>query len=234
MAEEFYGVRHSAIFYEIAVDHPDMPGVGHVGGNLDYMLARVDGNKDLRVHRIPVAKQPFLLVIEAKRKSARQVFRSQQLRLSADMPGMIAERLPPPRRALPSLDVRRVRSAATRSDFCAIGSTCFNVPLPWFQEVFQGETVWEEFASWVGYCEGEPVSTASTVTSNGVVGLYNVATLPGHQRRGYGEVMVRHAVEDACRRHGISRTVLQSTSQGLALYESLGYRTVTRVAVYSS
>jgi len=70
MAEEFYGVRHSAIFYEIAVDHPDMPGVGHVGGNLDYMLARVDGNKDLRVHRIPVAKQPFLLVIEAKRKSA--------------------------------------------------------------------------------------------------------------------------------------------------------------------
>ena len=140
----------------------------------------------------------------------------------------------PPRQGLPYLEMRRVRSAATCDDFCAIGSTCFHVPLPWFREVFGGEAVWEEFVSWVGYLDGEPVSTASTVTAAGAIGVYNVATLPGYQRRGYGEAILRHAVEQARLQHGISRTALQATTQGLNLYERLGYRTVTRVAVYSS
>jgi len=151
-----------------------------------------------------------------------------------ELPGMVAEELPAPRRALPALDVRRVRGGPVRDDFCAIGSVCFNVPLPWFQEVFAASTVWDEFVCWVGYLGGEPVSTAATVTSGGVVGIYNVATLPGHQRRGYGEVVMRHAVAAAQREHGFTRTILQSTSQGFRLYERLGYRTVAKVAVYSS
>jgi hypothetical protein len=42
-------------------------------------------------------------------------------------------------------------------------------------------------------------------------------------------------VLDATRReHGIERSVLQSTKAGYPLYQRLGYRTVTNVAVYSS
>ena len=33
---------------------------------------------------------------------------------------------------------------------------------------------------------------------------------------------------------GLERTILQSTAQGLPIYQRMGYRTVTRVLVYSS
>jgi len=45
---------------------------------------------------------------------------------------------------------------------------------------------------------------------------------------------VRHALADARQRRGIERVILQSTPAGLPLYERMGFRTVSRVAVYSS
>jgi hypothetical protein len=168
------------------------------------------------------------------RRRFRQIFRDHRMQLASELPGMVLERLPPPRRALPRLEIRRVAGGATRQDFCAVGSTCFGVPLPWFREVFANEAVFGEFASWVGYADGEPVTSAAAVAAAGVVGFYNIGTMPGHQRRGYAEAIMRHAAEECRREYGIERTILQSTPQGLRLYERLGYRTVTEVTVFAS
>jgi GNAT superfamily N-acetyltransferase len=168
------------------------------------------------------------------RRRARRLFERRALHLSADLPGMIAERLLPPYRALPQPEIRRVEGEPTCAAFCQIGSVCFNVPLAWFCEVFENPSVWKDFAGYVGYVDGQPVSTAATVVSDHVVGVYNVATLPGHQRRGYGEAIMRHALEKAREAHGLERTILQSTPQGFPIYQRMGYRTVTRVVVYSS
>jgi ribosomal protein S18 acetylase RimI-like enzyme len=167
-------------------------------------------------------------------RRSRQVFRSRGLRLSTELPGMIAEDLLPPVRPLPAIEVRRVADAPTREAFCGIGAVCFNVPLPWFREVFATVEVWERFAGYVGYAGGEPVSTAAVVMGGAVAGVYNVATLPGYQRMGYGEAVMRHALHEARDQHGITCTILQSTPQGFLLYQRMGYRTVTRVVVYSS
>ena len=91
----------------------------------------------------------------------------------------------------------RVAAATVRDAFCEIGSVCFHVPLTWFREVFDNDSVWDDFASYVGYVDGEPVSTTAVVTGAGVLGVYNVATLPGHQRKGYGEAVMRHAIDQA-------------------------------------
>ena len=168
------------------------------------------------------------------RRHTRRVMQRHGLHLSADLPGMIAERVLPPVRRLPPLEFRRVADEPTCDAFCAIGAVCFNVPLAWFREVFENRAVWESFAGYVAYVDGEPVSTAAAVVSSGAVGIYNVATLPGHQRRGYGEAVMRHALAEARRECGIARTILQSTPQGLPIYERMGYRTATRVAVFSS
>ena len=170
----------------------------------------------------------------AVRSRSHKIFAKFGLRHSVDLPGMIAERLSPPRRNLPQLDVRRVCDVSTQEAFCAVGSICFNVPFSWFREVFESNSVWDRFAGYVAYVGPEPVSTAAVVIDGGAAGVYNVATIPGHQHRGYGEAIVRHALESARREHGIEHTLLQSTKAGYSLYERIGYRTVTNVSVYST
>lgn len=168
------------------------------------------------------------------RRRLNQLFRKHNLYQAVELPGMVAECVLPAFRDLPYVDVRRVSSEPVKDAFCAIGSMCFNVPLSWFREVFEADSVWKDFAGYVGYVEGEPVSTAATVIGGGAVGVYNVATLPGYQRRGYGEAVMRHVLEQARLEHGISRTILQATPQGFELYQRMGYRTVTSVTVFCS
>ena len=168
------------------------------------------------------------------RKRSKKLFDKHGLRHTVDLPGMVAERVLLPVKPLPPLDVRRVEDANTRDAFCAIGSVCFNVPLSWFREVFEQQAVWDRFIGYVGYREGEPVSTAAVVVGAGAAGVYNVATIPGFQRQGYGETVMRHALGAVRREHGIERSILQSTAAGYRLYERMGYRTITTVAVYST
>jgi GNAT superfamily N-acetyltransferase len=169
------------------------------------------------------------------RRQAAHILERNGLRLAVQLPGMCADRLEPPRRPLPELEIRRVADEPTRLAFCDIGCTCFHVPLNWFREIFLCRRLWENgFVGWVGYLDGEPVATAATVTAEGAVGIYNVATLPQHRRRGHGEALVRHALEHARRESGCERTILQATDYGLQLYLSMGYRTVTTVSVFAS
>ena len=147
---------------------------------------------------------------------------------------MIADRILPPVKPLPGIEARRVADLTTRNAFCEIGATCFHVPLSWFREVFDNDVVWDRFVSYVGYVDGEPVCTTAMVQGGGAVGFYNVATLPGSQRRGYGEAVMRHALAESRKELGMLPVVLQSTPAGLNLYERMGFRTVARVAVYAS
>jgi ribosomal protein S18 acetylase RimI-like enzyme len=163
-----------------------------------------------------------------------KVLRKRNLYQAVELPGMLAEDVLPPVRPLPEMEMRRVCEGPVKDAFCAIGSTCFNVPLAWFSEVFDSPGVWNDFAAYVGYVNGEAVSTAATVIGGGVAGVYNVATMPDRRRGGYGEAVMRHALEQARREHGLSRTILQSTPQGFELYQRMGYRTVTTVAVFCS
>jgi ribosomal protein S18 acetylase RimI-like enzyme len=168
------------------------------------------------------------------RRRSRQIFERQGLRHSVDLPGMVAERILPPSKPLPTLEVRRVGDIATREAFCAIGSVCFHVPLVWFREVFDNRQVWSRFAAYVGYHNEDPVSTAAIVLGGDAMGVYNVATIPGQQRRGYGEAVMRYALAETRREHGLERSILQSTPAGYRLYERMGYRQITRVSVYAS
>jgi GNAT superfamily N-acetyltransferase len=169
------------------------------------------------------------------RKRAESILERNGLRHAVRLPGMSAESLLPPRRALPELEFRRVQDESTRQAFCDIGCTCFHVPLNWFREIFLQRQLWEDgFVGYVAYLDGEPVATAATVTAADAVGVYNVATLPAHRRRGHGEAVVRYALARAREASGCERTILQATEHGLTLYLSMGYQTVTTVDVYAS
>jgi ribosomal protein S18 acetylase RimI-like enzyme len=159
------------------------------------------------------------------------------LRIASEMPGMLAESLEPARRELPSMEIRRLGDPRTLEHFRQIGAECFHVPADWFREVFDGNPARSQFVCWVGYRGEIPVATSASMCADGVIGIYNVATVPEHRGRGYGEVMTRHAVTAEMARQiagPATPVVLQSTSQGLALYERMGFRAITRIVVYNS
>jgi GNAT superfamily N-acetyltransferase len=170
------------------------------------------------------------------RRRLRQTCEAYGLRLSSELPGMMAQDLTHQKRQLPTLEFRRAAGASTLSDFRKVGGACFHVPPQWFAEVFNdqiGETC-PEFRCWVGYLGGLPVTTAATLVSDGVIGLYNIATVPGYRGRGIAEAMTRHVVDTTRAELGALPLILQATSLGLRMYTRLGFRETTRILVFNS
>jgi GNAT superfamily N-acetyltransferase len=80
--------------------------------------------------------------------------------------------------------------------------------------------------------DGRPVATALGAILDGVVAIYNVATVPEARRRGAGSAVTAAAMADAQAR-GARWAILESSEMGLPVYERLGFRQVTQVAIYA-
>jgi ribosomal protein S18 acetylase RimI-like enzyme len=157
------------------------------------------------------------------------------LRAVAEMPGMAADSIRDQKRHdQPRVDIIRADDARGMGHFRTIGSLCFHVPPTWFREVFDDAMPSRDFICWVACRDGLPVATAATVVSHGVIGVYNVATLPDERGKGYAEAITRHAIAEASRQSGFTRVILQATVQGERLYKRLGFREVSRLVVFNS
>jgi len=151
----------------------------------------------------------------------------------AEPPGMAARSLNPPEHSLPELEIVSAGVGSHRLTFARILSLCFDVALPVAQEIYGSDGFWSREASgWLGLVGGEAVAVALVVEAEHSLGLYSVATLPEYRRRGYAERLVRHALEEARQRTQLDLMVLQSTREGLPLYQRLGFRTVCNYHVY--
>lgn len=167
------------------------------------------------------------------RREARNVFAQCGLRPLTEAPGMYAERLAPPVRPLPHVDVRPVADPATRTAFAWITSSAFDIPHAICTAVYGGEQGWNgDFKGYVGYLRGEPIATTAVVAAEEAIGFYSVATIHSYRRRGYAEAIMRQALDLARQQSGFERTILQSTQTGFGLYERMGYRKVTNFSVY--
>ena len=155
------------------------------------------------------------------------------LEFSARPPGMLAQTLRPPQRPRPALEYRSIDGAAARVDFCHVMAMAFEGPFASLMEAYNSEAFWQAgFQGVIGYRDGRAVTTACTVASETAIGLYAVATVPGEQRRGYGEAVMRHAVERAQEQSERGRIVLQSTPKGVSIYERMGFEHVADFTIY--
>jgi ribosomal protein S18 acetylase RimI-like enzyme len=79
--------------------------------------------------------------------------------------------------------------------------------------------------TYVGKVAGEPVVTGVGICLENHVGVFNVATLPAHRRRGYGATITGRAVRDGFDA-GARWAWLQSSPDGYSVYEKFGFTTL--------
>jgi ribosomal protein S18 acetylase RimI-like enzyme len=85
---------------------------------------------------------------------------------------------------------------------------------------------------YVGYVDGRPVTTGLGFRTGSTMGVYNIATVPSHRRRGYGEAMTRRILGDGVA-DGCTVAILQSSDMGRPIYERLGFRSVVEYVAYA-
>lgn len=153
----------------------------------------------------------------------------------AESPGMETEEFPVPRRALPELEYRLVTAGEMRASFSHLVTACFHIPASVAAVVYEHGDPWTAPVDiWLGYRDGQAVTSAAVIHEAGAVGIYSVATLPAWRGRGYAEAVMRHAVADQRRKGAAGPLVLQSSPSGLELYRRLGFRRVTRYFVFAT
>ena len=174
-----------------------------------------------------------LVTSDWRHRAVRAPFRSKGMLRIASPPGMYAEHITERSRRAAQLTYSRVATEQTRLEFAHVASVVFALPFGTSQRIYGSAGLWDASChGWVGYFEGKPVSIVTVVIASDAIGIYSLGTLPQHQGRGFGETILRYALEDAQRNTGITRSVLQATAQGLNLYLRMGYRIVTNFSIY--
>ena len=83
------------------------------------------------------------------------------------------------------------------------------------------------WAVYVGYRDGEPVSTGLGLRTGRTIGVYNIATVEPARGRGYGQAMTARVVADGVAA-GCDVAILQASAMGQPIYARMGFRVVDR------
>lgn len=87
------------------------------------------------------------------------------------------------------------------------------------------------YRHYLGFSESKPVSTICTIPSDGVLGVYWVATTPEARRKGIAAATMTAVLEQA-RNAGQTHATLQSTAIGYNFYKHLGFQDLYLESVY--
>ena len=150
------------------------------------------------------------------------------------LPGMALHPLPdgPAPIAAPDHEIRRVTDVAGLEDHIRTAVAGFDLPEAIIRPVMATDLLDTEAATvYVGYTDGEPVTTGLGFRSGDTIGVYNIATLPSARKRGYGAAMTARIAADGAAA-GCDVAILQATAMGRPVYERLGYRTVVEYMGY--
>jgi GNAT superfamily N-acetyltransferase len=138
----------------------------------------------------------------------------------------------PRQMAVDGLDVRLMKDEATLHDHVGLVANAFDWDSPELESVLTPKLFTDPAAiTWVGYLDGEPVTTAQLIVKGETGGIYWVATAEGHRGKGHGGLITRVAVNEAAKR-GCRIVGLQASPLGKPVYERLGFQVVAEYETY--
>ncbi len=146
--------------------------------------------------------------------------------------GMMTRRLAPGRAAPAGLQLQVPEDDAGCGAMLDVNSAAYGMSLDAAKPALGRHAFWAYHAPALGLVGGTPVSSAAVIMVDGYRYVALVATDPAHQRRGYGEAVMRHALDAAVVSHGDKPTFLHATDAGRPIYARMGYETVSTHTVF--
>ena len=146
--------------------------------------------------------------------------------------GMVAEHVAPSSAPAPGLELVVPSDEAEYGTILDINSAAYDMDLAAGKPLLGVPSFWTPHFPVLGVVDGAAVATAAVLMVDGIRYVALVATRPGHQRRGYADIVMRRALEMSAAAHPGSSTVLHATEAGRPIYERMGYRTISRSTLY--
>ena len=160
-----------------------------------------------------------------------QTIADEGLAYVMNLTGMATNRMLPPRRPAPALELRRIADVATATDLALINGHAYGMPQEMVHCICNMDLWRDDSFGYVGYVEGKAVTAAAAFPVAGTVYVALVATLPDLHGKGYAEAVMRHAAEQAQAAMGFERIVLHASDMGRPVYAAMGFEGTTRVAI---
>ena len=133
---------------------------------------------------------------------------------------------------IPGLEIDRVRTPEELITFQETAFDGFGLPKQ-FGALFLTEQLLRAPGAelYLGRIDGTPVSTSCLIPTQDVGGIYWVATLESHRKRGLGEALTWAAVRGGTAQ-GCRVASLQASAMGAPVYERMGFRTTLEYVKY--
>ncbi len=165
--------------------------------------------------------------------SLRDALARHRLEEISRAPGMVLSEFAEPRRELPVIKAVPVDSDTLRETFGNLAALCFDIPAGVAREVYYPARAWNgAYKGYVGMVAGRPVGIVALVKTGDTLGIYSLGIDPESRGLGYGEALLRDAVNAERAKGGVARIILQSSESGHALYRAMGFREAAQFSVY--
>jgi ribosomal protein S18 acetylase RimI-like enzyme len=156
--------------------------------------------------------------------------------LSKDTPGMAVDlhALAGSAASVDGLEIRVVTDEESLRTWAQIFTLGYGMPPDWEGIIFD---VWLKLGldlpirNYLGYLNGEPVSTSCLFLGGGAAGIYSVATLPEARGKGIGAALTLDPLLKA-REMGYRIGVLQSSEMGFNMYKRLGFQHLCQIEYF--
>ena len=168
---------------------------------------------------------PFVLRIrDGVDAAAEEAAEALGLGYTDSVPGMVMAPITSGPTTAEGLEIRLVETGQALADFVRINAVCFHLDLDATQAVLSPGLLEQPHARfYLGLVEDTPVATSSLLLTPRTAGVHYVATLDSHRKRGIGEAMTRHAVNEGAAA-GAEIASLQASDIGRPVYERMGFR----------